>query len=89
MLTLQKADSLAFDARETLKPNARKAMEELQQSGIEVYMMSGDKEEAVGYWASMTGIKHYKSKVMPQDKEKLVEGAASQWQVCGNGWRRS
>lgn len=68
-----KADSLAFDARETLKPNARKAMEELQQSGIEVYMMSGDKEEAVGYWASMTGIKHYKSKVMPQDKEKLVK----------------
>lgn len=68
-----KADSLAFDARETLKPNARKAMEELQQSGIEVYMMSGDKEEAVGYWASKTGIKHYKSKVMPQDKEKLVK----------------
>lgn len=68
-----KADSLPFDARETLKPNARKAMEELQQSGIEVYMMSGDKEEAVGYWASMTGIKHYKSKVMPQDKEKLVK----------------
>lgn len=68
-----KADSLAFDARETLKPNARKAMEELQQSGIEVYMMSGDKEEAVGYWASKTGIKHYKSQVMPHDKEKLVK----------------
>lgn len=68
-----KADSLAFDARETLKPNARKAMEELQQSGIEIYMMSGDKEEAVGYWASKAGIKHYKSQVMPQDKEKLVK----------------
>lgn len=68
-----KADSLAFDARETLKPNARKAMEELQQSGIEVYMMSGDKEGAVGYWASKAGIKHYKSQVMPQDKEKLVK----------------
>jgi len=68
-----KADSLVFDARETLKPNARKAMEELQQSGIEVYMMSGDKEEAVGYWASKAGIKHYKSQVMPQDKEKLVK----------------
>lgn len=68
-----KADSLAFDARETLKPNARKAMEELQQSGIEVYMMSGDKEEAVSYWASKAGIKHYKSQVMPQDKEKLVK----------------
>lgn len=68
-----KADSLAFDARETLKPNARKAMEELQQSGIEIYMMSGDKEEAVGYWATKAGIKHYKSQVMPQDKEKLVK----------------
>ena len=48
-------------------------MEELQQSGIEIYMMSGDKEEAVGYWASKAGIKHYKSQVMPQDKEKLVK----------------
>ena len=59
-------------ARETLKPFAREAMQELRERGIEVYMMSGDVEEAVRYWANEAGIEHYQSKVMPQDKENLV-----------------
>ncbi len=67
-----KADSLSLDERETLKPYAREAMEALQKEGIEVYMMSGDKDEAAKYWADKAGIKHYRSKVMPQDKEDMV-----------------
>lgn len=67
-----KADNLPFEERETLKPNAWEAMNELQKKGIEVYMMSGDKDEAARYWAEKAGIKHYHSKVLPQDKENLV-----------------
>ena len=67
-----KADNLPFEERETLKPHAREAMDELQKKGIEVYMMSGDKDEAARYWAEKAGIKHYHSKVLPQDKENLV-----------------
>ncbi|PIK20957.1 heavy metal translocating P-type ATPase [Prevotella intermedia] len=67
-----KSDYLALEEREMLKPNARKAMEALQKSGVEVYMMSGDKEEAARYWAEKAGIKHYQSKVLPQDKEDIV-----------------
>lgn len=67
-----KSDDLALEEREMLKPNARKAMETLQKSGVEVYMMSGDKEEAARYWAEKAGIKHYQSKVLPQDKENMV-----------------
>ncbi|WP_449021432.1 heavy metal translocating P-type ATPase [Prevotella jejuni] len=67
-----KTDNLPFEERETLKPNAREAMDELQKKGIEVYMMSGDKDEAARYWAEKAGIKHYHSKVLPQDKENLV-----------------
>ena len=67
-----KSDYLALEEREMLKPNARKAMEALQKSGVEVYMMSGDKEEAARYWAEKAGIKHYQSKVLPQDKEDMV-----------------
>ena len=67
-----KADNLPFEERETLKPNAREAMDELQKKGIEVYMMSGDKDEAARYWAEKAGIRHYHSKVLPQDKENLV-----------------
>ena len=68
-----KADNLPFEERETLKPNAREAMDELQKKGIEVYMMSGDKDEAARYWAEKAGIKHYHSKALPQDKENLVK----------------
>lgn len=67
-----KADNLPLEVRETLKPKACEAMESLQQSGIEVYMMSGDKEEAARYWADKAGIKHYHSEALPQDKENLV-----------------
>lgn len=68
-----KADDLPLEARETLKPKAREAMLELQnEAGVEVYMMSGDKEEAAKYWAQQAGIRHYQSKVLPQDKENLV-----------------
>ena len=67
-----KSDNLALEERETLKPNAREAMETLQKNGVEVYMMSGDKEEAAKYWAEKAGIKHYQSKVLSQDKENLV-----------------
>lgn len=67
-----KADNLSLEERETLKPHAREAMEALQQEGIEVYMMSGDKDEAARYWADKAGISHYRSQVMPQDKEDMV-----------------
>ena len=67
-----KADHLDLETRETLKPHAAEAMQALQERGIAVYMMSGDKEEAAHYWANKAGIEHYQSKVLPQDKENLV-----------------
>lgn len=67
-----KADDLPLEDREKLKPHAAEAMEELQKKGIDVWMMSGDKEEAAKYWADKVGIKHYKAKCVPQDKENIV-----------------
>lgn len=57
---------------ETLKPHAREAMEELMREGIEVYMCSGDKDERARRIAEEAGIPHYRSQVLPQDKEDLV-----------------
>lgn len=67
-----KADSLPLEERETLKPNAREAMQRLHDMGVEVHLMSGDKAEAVCYWAKEAGIRHFHSKVLPLDKEQLV-----------------
>lgn len=68
-----KADDIDLETRETLKPNAAEAMSILQKEGIEVWMMSGDKEEAASYWAQKAGIQHYQSKVKPDDKQALVK----------------
>lgn len=62
-----------LESRETLKTHASEAMKQLQEEGIEVYMMSGDREEAARYWANKAGIGHYQSKVKPDDKQALVK----------------
>ena len=73
-----KADDLPLEARETLKPHAAEAMAALQKEGIEVYMMSGDKEDAARYWATKAGIAHYRSKMLPGDKQQLVSRLQSE-----------
>lgn len=62
-----------LESRETLKPHASEAIELLEKEGIEVYMMSGDREEAARYWANKAGIKHYQSKVKSDDKQAMVK----------------
>ena len=71
--TDEKALHDALESRETLKPHAAEAMKRLQEEGIEVYMMSGDKDEAARYWAEKAGIQHYQSRVKPGDKQALVK----------------
>ena len=66
-------DQLSLQERESLKPHAKEAMTALRQEGIEVYMMSGDKEESARYWAQEAGIGNYHSKVLPGDKQALVK----------------
>ena len=62
-----------LESRETLKPHASEAMKLLEEEGIEVYMMSGDREEAARYWANKAGIKHYQSKVKSDVKQAMVK----------------
>ena len=65
--------TLESNGIETLSPHASEVMATLQQQGIEVHMMSGDREERVAPIAREAGISHYMSQVLPQDKENLVK----------------
>lgn len=67
-----KAEDIPLAEREQLKPHAAEAVKELEAMGIELWMMSGDREDASRYWAEKAGIRHWKSKVLPKDKEDLV-----------------
>lgn len=66
------------DERETLKPHAHEAIAMLREEGIDIYMMSGDEESAVAYWAKKAGIDNWHSRVLPDDKEKLVRKLQSE-----------
>ena len=65
-------EEIALEDREQLKLHASEAIAMLKQRGIEVWMMSGDTEEAAAYWAKKVGIDHWKSRCLPQDKEDIV-----------------
>lgn len=72
------SESIALENREQLKPHAVEAISLLRQRGIEVWMMSGDKEDAAAYWAKKAGISNWKSCCLPQDKENIVRQLQSQ-----------
>lgn len=72
------SESVALEDREQLKPHAAEAVSLLRQRGIDVWMMSGDKEDAVAYWAKKAGISNWKSSCMPKDKEAIVRQLQSQ-----------
>ena len=73
-LVIDKTGTLTIpnDQGETLKPHAREAMEHLTRMGVTVYMCSGDKDERARQVALEAAIPHYRSEVLPQDKEDLV-----------------
>ena len=71
-LTEINEEFILHSSLESLRPHAREAMEQLAAEGIEVWMCSGDKDERARAIAQQAAIPHYKSQVLPQDKEDLV-----------------
>jgi Cu2+-exporting ATPase len=64
-----------------IKETSIQAIKGLQEMGIEVYMLTGDSEAAAKNVASKTGIKLYKSSVMPQDKAAFTKELQSKGKV--------
>lgn len=50
----------------------------LRKQGVDVILMSGDKDDAVKYWADRAGITDYRSRVLPQDKQDMVKQLQAQ-----------
>lgn len=60
---------------DTIKPTSREAVRELQEMGIEVYMMTGDNSRTARAIAAQAGIPedHVYAEVMPEDKASHVK----------------
>jgi Cu2+-exporting ATPase len=63
----------SFSIEDTLRENALEAVNKLQKEGIEVYMLTGDKEETAALIAEKAGIRNYFAGVLPTDKNHFVK----------------
>lgn len=56
-----------------IKSTSKKAIQHLQQQGIEVYMLTGDNQQTAAAIAKEVGLQHYKAEVLPADKANFVK----------------
>lgn len=64
-----------------IKETSVEAIKEIQEMGIELYMLTGDNEATAKAIAQQTGIGHYKAEVMPQHKADFIKELQQQGKV--------
>ncbi|HML63822.1 MAG TPA: heavy metal translocating P-type ATPase [Dysgonomonas sp.] len=64
-----------------IKTTSLSAIQQLQSSGIEVYMLTGDNYATAKEIASKVGVNHFHAEVLPQDKAEFVEQLQSEGKV--------
>lgn len=61
-----------------IKNTSVEAIQQLQNMGIDLYMLTGDNETTAKAIAAQTGILHYKAEVLPQQKADFVKSLQQQ-----------
>lgn len=61
-----------FSIDDTMRENSAEAVNTLRKEGIEVFMLTGDKETTAAEMAHKTGITNYFANVLPADKNHFV-----------------
>ena len=56
-----------------IKETSVQAIKEMQDMGIDLYMLTGDNEATAKAIAEQTGIKHFKAEVLPQHKADFIK----------------
>ncbi len=64
-----------------IKTTSLSAIQKLQSSGIEVYMLTGDNYATAKEIASKVGVNHFHAEVLPQDKAEFVKQLQSESKV--------
>jgi Cu2+-exporting ATPase len=66
---------------DTIKESSLAAIGQMQDMGIDLYMLTGDNEATAKAIAAQTGIQHYKAEVLPQHKADFVKELQNQGKV--------
>jgi len=66
---------------DTVKPDSRQAIENLQSMGLEVYMLTGDAAKTAAAIQKAVGIQHVFAEVLPQDKAQKIAELQAQGKI--------
>ncbi|MFL9843379.1 heavy metal translocating P-type ATPase [Flavobacterium rhizosphaerae] len=58
---------------DAVKETSKQAVKELNEAGVEVYMLTGDNEQSAKAIANSVGIENYKAGVLPQQKADFIK----------------
>jgi Cu2+-exporting ATPase len=71
----------AIAIADKIKQTSVDAVRELQEAGIEVYMLTGDNQQTAKAIAEQVGVKHYKAEVLPGEKADFVKELQQQGKI--------
>lgn len=63
----------AIAISDKIKDTSVEAVKQLHESGIEIYMLTGDNEQTAKAIAGQVGIEHYKAQVLPAQKAEFIK----------------
>ncbi|MBX9851730.1 MAG: HAD-IC family P-type ATPase, partial [Cytophagaceae bacterium] len=66
---------------DTIKEGSAQAIKELQEKGIEVYMLTGDNGQTAKAISEKIGIKNFKAEVLPSDKSDFIKELQRQGKI--------
>ena len=66
-----------------LKPEAAGSLQQLRQLGLDIVMLSGDKQPTAEAIARQAGIRHVVAEVLPQDKAAQIKSLQADGQIVG------
>ena len=66
-----------------IRPQAIQAVSKFQQSGVEMYLITGDNEKVAANVAQQVGIKRYQAACLPEDKINLVKEKQNENKTVG------
>ncbi len=68
---------------DSLKPEAKESIKALQKAGLEVAILSGDRQEAVAQIAQEIGVTEFKGDLLPSDKSRWLKKYQSEGKKVG------
>ncbi len=72
-VSINKQVQVVYAISDSIKTNAKHAIQKLQKSGINVHMLTGDIHEAAKSTANQVGITNFKAHVLPNEKGNYIK----------------